>query len=655
NGLQRSQRRDRFVLRQQWAARPMDVRRAMLDFKPNIVHFCGHGEGEAGIAFENESGQTGLVGAEALAGLFKLFAPHVECVLLNACYSEVQAEAIARHIGCVIGMGQAIGDQAALEFSVAFYDALGAGESLNFAYELGCNAIQMAGIPEHLTPVLKSRTQPRPVSDQTPAETVTPLVEQMPGCRCDIAVSFASLDNRIPAGAESGWVSTLIDNLKIMVDQQLGADKAFLWLDEVSPGDETLSPEAGAQLENTAALLMILSPAYLATARYRQILEKFSAKAGSGCIFLAEYQAVEPRPELANISVCRFWTPDAAGRARTLGVPKPQPYEYAYYQKLEDLGADMAAALKHHPAAQSEFASAHLPASEAERTVFLAEVTDDLSLRRDELKRNLETQGIKILPEQLYFFPTEAELRENMAADLKKSMLFVQLLSECVPQRPPGAGLSTPQIQYECAQELEIPIAQWRDRPLAVNDIANPAQRALLSVDTVIACSMLEFQQHVLQTLKKLEAEKNVPQPEMEPAGSELVFINAVPKELFLARQIEEILSAYGLACILPMGTVPGISPHEIREDLKNNLLCCDAVIVSYAFPASLAWVRKQLLQCHRILGKREQPLKVIALYDKPAANKPAVNMRLPNLHILHCPQPTDDGCLLLFMKALHP
>jgi len=157
NGLQRARRRDEFTLKQQWAARPVDVRRAMLDLKPHIVHFCGHG-GEGGIAFEDETGHAKLVSAEALRVFFELFADKVECVVLNACYSEIQAEAIAQHIDYVIGMKRGIGDTAAIEFAVAFYDALGAGESVEFAYKLACNAIQWAGLPEYLTPVLKSKT-----------------------------------------------------------------------------------------------------------------------------------------------------------------------------------------------------------------------------------------------------------------------------------------------------------------------------------------------------------------------------------------------------------------------------------------------------------------------------------------------------------------
>jgi hypothetical protein len=129
-GLKRSQHRDAFRIEQRWAVRPRDVQRAMLDLDPQIVHFSGHGEGEEGLAFEDESGKVKFVDAEALAGLFELFADQVECIVLNACYSEVQAEAICQHIPSVIGMKKEIGDRAALEFAVGFYDALGAGRSI---------------------------------------------------------------------------------------------------------------------------------------------------------------------------------------------------------------------------------------------------------------------------------------------------------------------------------------------------------------------------------------------------------------------------------------------------------------------------------------------------------------------------------------------
>jgi ABC-type amino acid transport substrate-binding protein len=156
-GLQRAKKRELFDLKQRWAVRVQDVYQSLLDLKPQIVHFSGHGTEDDGLQLEDETGKMRLVDTAALAKLFELFASNIECVVLNACYSEVQASAIAQHIPYVIGMNKAIGDKAAIKFATGFYSALCAGESVEFAYKLGCNVIQLDGIPEHLTPVLKKK------------------------------------------------------------------------------------------------------------------------------------------------------------------------------------------------------------------------------------------------------------------------------------------------------------------------------------------------------------------------------------------------------------------------------------------------------------------------------------------------------------------
>lgn len=147
--------KNKFILHEIWAASILDMRRAFLNLNPNIVHFCGHGSDEEGLLFEDNNRQTKLISTDALAEFFALFSDKVECVVLNACYAEIQAKAIAKHISYVIGMSKAIGDTAAIEFAVAFYDALGAGKSIEFAHEIGRNAISLANLSENLIPVLK--------------------------------------------------------------------------------------------------------------------------------------------------------------------------------------------------------------------------------------------------------------------------------------------------------------------------------------------------------------------------------------------------------------------------------------------------------------------------------------------------------------------
>jgi hypothetical protein len=162
NELQLAKLRDRFHLQQRMAVRPADISQVLLDIQPQVVHFSGHGTSDGELCFENVTGEILPVSPDALAALFEQFADQVNCVVLNACFSEVQAKAIAQHISYVVGMNQAIGDRAAISFAIGFYQALGAGRTIEDAYKLGCAQIRLQGIPEHLTPVLIKKEQIQP-------------------------------------------------------------------------------------------------------------------------------------------------------------------------------------------------------------------------------------------------------------------------------------------------------------------------------------------------------------------------------------------------------------------------------------------------------------------------------------------------------------
>ena len=113
-----------------------------------------HTTNAGALCFESLLGETHPTQPEALAALFEQFADQVSCVVLNACYSETQAKAIAKHIDHIIGISQAIGNRAAIAFIIGFYQAIGAGRTIEEAYKLGCMQIQLQNIPEHLTPIL---------------------------------------------------------------------------------------------------------------------------------------------------------------------------------------------------------------------------------------------------------------------------------------------------------------------------------------------------------------------------------------------------------------------------------------------------------------------------------------------------------------------
>jgi hypothetical protein len=82
---------------------------------------------------------------------------NIRIVVLNACYSRPQAEAIVETIDCAAGMKKAIGDDAAIVFASSFYRALGFGRSVQEAFDQGRTALLLNGIPEANTPDLLVR------------------------------------------------------------------------------------------------------------------------------------------------------------------------------------------------------------------------------------------------------------------------------------------------------------------------------------------------------------------------------------------------------------------------------------------------------------------------------------------------------------------
>ncbi len=135
--LQLGKLRESFILEVRTALRPKDLTRALLSLKPKIVHFSGHGTQAGELVLEDRNGQTLPVPPRVLSNIFKQFENQIQCVVLNACYSDIQAQAISSHIKHVIGADHAIADKAAIEFSIGFYQGLSEGASIEKSFELG--------------------------------------------------------------------------------------------------------------------------------------------------------------------------------------------------------------------------------------------------------------------------------------------------------------------------------------------------------------------------------------------------------------------------------------------------------------------------------------------------------------------------------------
>jgi len=183
SALERSGYRDWFEFVTKWAAEPLDLLHELRKLKPTVVHFSGHGSQSAagehrpnqalrrdivtdldfhggeqgGLFFQSPDGRAQFVSAEAIEETFGAAGASVELVVLNACYSDVQAEALLAHVACVVGMGGATHDHAARSFAIGFYGGLGESESVAAAYKQGCAAISLEGLHDVKRPQLRVR------------------------------------------------------------------------------------------------------------------------------------------------------------------------------------------------------------------------------------------------------------------------------------------------------------------------------------------------------------------------------------------------------------------------------------------------------------------------------------------------------------------
>ena len=171
--------RDDFDFRSKWAVTADEMMRHLNELCPMVIHFSGHGysgttgwsstsrrhvqmvdsddEIGGGIYLQDEYGNPQIVTARALKMMIKAAAASARVVVLNACYSSLQANALRTIVDCVVGMTGAIRDDAARSFAVGFYRALGNRRSVGNAVEQAVATLAAKQLPDEHLPRCRTR------------------------------------------------------------------------------------------------------------------------------------------------------------------------------------------------------------------------------------------------------------------------------------------------------------------------------------------------------------------------------------------------------------------------------------------------------------------------------------------------------------------
>ena len=185
------------------------------------------------------------------------------------------------------------------------------------------------------------------------------------------------------AQKDKNWATTLIKDLKNLLGRNLGdKDTCILWMDSEIPDNGSINLEVAKHLEKADFFFFFFSPNYLESAQCQGELSSFLARKSLDSVFLVERRFVEKSDELTDLPSYNIIDMMA---------------DQLYFQRLDDFARHLSDRIKSlNPTIfTSEVAPpevAPIPVT-SQVTIFLADVSDDLDERRNELKRFFEQRG----------------------------------------------------------------------------------------------------------------------------------------------------------------------------------------------------------------------------------------------------------------------
>jgi hypothetical protein len=477
----------------------------------------------------------------------------------------------------------------------------------------------------------------------------------------DFFVSYAHVDDEQPPGLqETGWVTTLVKWLKYELVSRVGRSDMFdMWRDTQLSGNMNVEDEIERVLRDSAMLLVVMSPGYLASCWCEREKNWFLRKVAerSGRVFLVERIPVDRNKwpcEFKNLKGYEFYVMDREGKpARTLGDPFVTTDERAYFDAVKDLAYDMSAKLKdlacNMPAKsnlrQKKLSGMPAPAPSASSvrmkgpTVFLAEVTDDLNEKRREARRYLEQAGLDVLPKS--GLPDQIDLfRKQVGEQLLESILFIQLLS-AFPGKPlTDLPEGKPQCQYEMALRIGLTIFQWREMTLDINNIKEKKQRDLLQLKTVRSQIIGDFLADVVAQAQKLDEQKRV-------ARKPVVFIDIHPHD---SVPIEFMNATKTLNAIFIYSKSDNEKPLDAKS-WRCMVRDSDGVLVVYG--SDLNWTIERVVAWKKMRTLSNKLNTSIAIFDGSPIEKPEFPMGGDDVMVISGRSNIDRMKLKIFIENL--
>ncbi len=429
----------------------------------------------------------------------------------------------------------------------------------------------------------------------------------------DAFISYAQLDNVAMKEGSRGWIANLHRALEARVGQLLGK-QATIWREtqlNVSEGAEDPYIE---RLRHVAALVSVVSPAYLNSQTARKELIEFwkAAEAQGGVRFRdkarvfkvlktpvpLEKQALELQP-LLGYEFFKF-DPDT-GRIYELDEIFGSEALTEFWRRVDDLAHDMRDLLE---LLENPPSTALLSTEEQIPAVFLAETTPDLREQRAAIKRDLLEHGYTVLPAGSSP-PSESALRAALREDLSRCRMSIHLIGKSFGTVPDGAADSVIEIQNELAfercQQGGFSRLLWIPIGLRVEDERQRKMIERFRMDPRIqeGADLLETFLEDLKTVIHDRLKHTQVATHSAPGNLARLYVIHDQRDTGLITPWTKFLSEQGLEIINPSFEGDEAERREFHED---NLRTCDGVLIFYG-AANERWLRQKLVELQKSAG----------------------------------------------------
>ncbi len=120
------------------------LHQAMLEHQPDVVHFAGNAQ-KGELLLCDSKGLPQACQSAMVAEMLRLTGNKLQLAIMNACDTAGLAHSLTSSVPCAIGVDGQIADEAAIQFSPAFYRSMAFGNTVSAAFDQASIVLQLQG------------------------------------------------------------------------------------------------------------------------------------------------------------------------------------------------------------------------------------------------------------------------------------------------------------------------------------------------------------------------------------------------------------------------------------------------------------------------------------------------------------------------------